>query len=108
MANQHSGRVARLDRGSLLRKLRVVDLFAVGYGDLQPKLNKLSKEGKWDELATYIDDDFVDAFSTRGKPEDIAAQLKDKYGSFANRLAIYAPYGAPDDMWRKIIAELKN
>ncbi len=80
---------------------------AVGYGDLQPRLNKLSKEGKWDELASYIDDDFVDAFSTRGKPEDIAVKLKEKYGAYANRLAIYAPYAAPDDMWRKIIAELK-
>lgn len=34
MAEQRSGRVTRLDRGGLLRKLRVVDLFAVGYGDL--------------------------------------------------------------------------
>ena len=33
---------------------------SVGYGDLQPKLNALSKEGKWDELSSYIDDDFVD------------------------------------------------
>ncbi len=81
---------------------------AVGYGDLQPKLNALSKEGKWDELANYIDDDFVDAFCTRGEPEEIAGKLKAKYGAHADRLAIYAPYGAPDEMWKKIIAELKQ
>tara|TARA_R110002073_G_scaffold80410_2_gene193847 strand:- start:188 stop:1198 length:1011 start_codon:yes stop_codon:yes gene_type:complete len=80
---------------------------AVGYGDLQPELNKLSKEGKWDELASYIDDDFVEAFTTKGKPEEIAAKLKDKYGAYADRLAIYAPYGAPDTMWGKIIRDLK-
>ena len=34
MANEHSGRVTRLERNGLMRKLRVVDLFAVGYGDL--------------------------------------------------------------------------
>lgn len=34
MADVHSGRVTRLQRGGLARKLRVVDLFAVGYGDL--------------------------------------------------------------------------
>ncbi|MFL3656102.1 MAG: TIGR03617 family F420-dependent LLM class oxidoreductase, partial [Halioglobus sp.] len=28
---------------------------AVGYGDLQPELNRLSKEGRWDELGSYID-----------------------------------------------------
>jgi probable F420-dependent oxidoreductase len=80
---------------------------AVGLGDLQPVLNALSKEGKWDELGTYIDDDFLDAFCTRGKPDEIAGMLKAKYGHFADRLAIYAPYAAPDAMWQKIIRELK-
>ncbi len=81
---------------------------AVGFGDLQPKLNALSKEGKWAELAAYIDDDFVDAFVVRGRPEEIAAKLKQKYGSYTDRLAIYAPYAAPDQMWKSIVAELKT
>lgn len=80
---------------------------SIGYGDLQPKLNALSKEGKWDELSSHIDDDFVDAFTTRGRPEEIAGKLKAKYGKYADRLAIYAPYAAPDAMWKKIIIELK-
>lgn len=80
---------------------------AVGLGDLQPKLNVLSKEGKWGELGDYINEEFLDAFCTRGKPEDIAGMLKAKYGKYADRLAIYAPYAAPDDMWKKIIRELK-
>ncbi|EEB77022.1 hypothetical protein GPB2148_2551 [marine gamma proteobacterium HTCC2148] len=81
---------------------------AVGYEDLQPELNALSKQGKWDALGSYIDDDFLEHFTTRGAPSEIAAKLKEKYGQYADRLAIYAPYAAPDDMWRKIIAELKN
>lgn len=81
---------------------------AVGYGELQPELNALSKAGKWDEMAACIDDDFVDAFATRGKPEEIAAKLKEKYGAYTDRLAIYAPYAAPDAMWKTIIAELKT
>jgi probable F420-dependent oxidoreductase len=81
---------------------------AVGFGDLQPILNKLSKEGKWDELASYIDDDFVDAFTTQGEPDEIAGKLRDKYGPHADRLAIYAPYTAPDAMWKTIIAALKS
>jgi len=80
---------------------------AVGYGDLQPELNRLSKEGRWDELGSYIDQTFLEAFATIGKPEDIAGKLRQKYGKEADRLAIYAPYGAPDTMWASIIAELK-
>lgn len=80
---------------------------AVGLGDLQPKMNALSKQGKWDELANHVDDHFVDAFCTRGKPEEIAGKLKQKYGAYADRLAIYAPYAAPDSMWKRIISDLK-
>ncbi len=81
---------------------------AVGYGDLQPELNRLSKEGRWEELGKHIDEDFLAAFTTRGKPGEIAGQLLDKYGAHADRLAIYAPYAAPDAMWSKIIAQLKG
>ena len=80
---------------------------AVGYGDLQPELNRLSKEGKWGELGRLIDEDFHDAFTTRGRPADIAGLLKAKYGPYADRLAVYAPYAAPDSMWAAILTELK-
>lgn len=80
---------------------------AVGLGNLQPLLNTLSKEGKWHELGSYINDEFLEAFCTRGEPHEIAGKLKAKFGKYADRLAIYAPYGAPDAMWKKIINELK-
>lgn len=79
---------------------------AVGLGHLQPTLNALSKQGKWEELADYINDDFLDAFTTRGRPADIAGLLKTKYAGLADRLAIYSPYAASDDMWRAIVADL--
>lgn len=81
---------------------------AVGYGDLQPELNRLSKEGRWDELGKHIDESFLAAFTTSGEPGEIADQLLEKYGPYADRLAIYAPYAAPDDMWREIIKRIKE
>ena len=81
---------------------------AVGYGDLQPELNRLSKEGRWEELGSYIDQSFLDAFATCGAPGEIADKLLEKYGADADRLAIYAPYAAPDAMWSSIIAGLKS
>lgn len=81
---------------------------AVGYGDLQPELNRLSKEGRWEELGNHIDQSFLDAFVTTGEPEDIAPMLLQKYGEHADRLAIYAPYAAPDAMWSSIISQLKK
>ncbi|MEZ5572386.1 MAG: TIGR03617 family F420-dependent LLM class oxidoreductase [Halioglobus sp.] len=81
---------------------------AIGYGELQPELNRLSKEGRWEELGSHIDQTFLDAFATSGRPEEIAGKLRDKYGEHADRLAIYAPYDAPDAMWKSIVAELKG
>jgi probable F420-dependent oxidoreductase len=81
---------------------------AVGYGDLQPELNRLSKEGRWQELGSYIGQDFLEAFATIGEPQEIAGMLRDKYGAHADRLAIYAPYAAPDAMWTSIISQLKQ
>jgi probable F420-dependent oxidoreductase len=81
---------------------------AIGRGDLQPELNRLSKAGKWQELGEHIDDDFLEAFTTRGEPDEIAGKLTAKYGEHADRLAIYAPYAAPDEMWKKIVERLKK
>ena len=80
----------------------------VGLGYLQPILNSLSKQGKWDELADYINEDFLAAFTTRGEPKEIGGLLKAKYGQHAGRLAIYAPYAASDETWRTIVADLHN
>jgi probable F420-dependent oxidoreductase len=81
---------------------------AVGYGDLQPELNRLSKEGRWQELGDAIDDTFLEAFATVGEPETIGTRLREKYGPHADRLAIYAPYAAPDAMWAVILSDLKS
>ena len=68
---------------------------AVGYGELQPELNRLSKEGRWQELGAHIDEAFLDAFTTRGEPGEIAGKLREKYGAHADRLAIYATVLSP-------------
>lgn len=81
---------------------------AVGYGGLQPELNRLAKASRWAEMGAVIDQGFLDAFVTSGEPKDIAGKLSARYADHADRLAIYAPYTAPDNLWRGIIADLKN
>ena len=55
-----------------------------GLGDLQPKLNKLSKEGKWVEMAEFITDDILDIVGISGRPDQIAAKIKSR-NDFADR-----------------------
>lgn len=68
----------------------VLDLH--GWGDLQPALNALSKASKWDEMAGLITDDVLDAFAVRGRPDEIAGLLEERYGDAIDRVSLYMPY----------------
>ncbi len=82
-------------------------LDAIGRGELQKELNRLSKQGAWEEMSALVDDDMLNAFAVTGEPATIAAGLQARYGDIAARLSIYAPYSLPDDTWQQIIADLK-
>lgn len=68
----------------------VLDLH--GWGDLQPRLNTLSKAGEWNEMASLITDDVLDAFAVRGTPEEIPARLRARFDGAIDRLSLYMPY----------------
>jgi probable F420-dependent oxidoreductase len=80
---------------------------AVGYGDLQPELNRLTKENRWDELSSLVEDNFVEQFAVIGEPETIGARLVEKYGHFASRISIYAPYESHPSVWPGIIKDIR-
>jgi probable F420-dependent oxidoreductase len=86
----------------------VPPMAAVGYEGLHPELNRLSKQGRWQEMTGLIDDDFLEAFAVCGEPDTIAPGLLARYGEFTTRLSIYAPYQLPADTWREIITTLKE
>jgi probable F420-dependent oxidoreductase len=46
-----------------------------GWGDLQPTLQQLVREQRWQELAAQVPDEVVDAFVCSGSPEDVARQV---------------------------------
>ena len=67
----------------------VLDLH--GWGDVQPELNRLSKEGQWQEMGTLIDDDILGAFAVVGEPDDVAAQIKERFGPLVDRAMVVFP-----------------
>ena len=78
-----------------------------GWGELQTELNGLSKQGKWDEMGTLIDDDMLDTFAIVGEPEQIAPKMKERYGDVADRISFDIPYRSDPDLWSQVIADLK-
>ena len=66
----------------------VLDLH--GWGDVQPELTRLSRNGQWDEMGELITDEMLHAFSIVGSPSEVGAALKTKYNGLVDRISFYA------------------
>ena len=67
-----------------------------GWYDLQPKLNRLSKEGKWDEMAESLAEEVVDAFVISGTPEQVVDQMKTVFAGKIDRSSLGFAVKDPD------------
>jgi probable F420-dependent oxidoreductase len=78
-----------------------------GWGELQTELNGLSKQGRWDEMGTLIDDDMLDTFAIVAEPEQIAPKMAERYGDVVDRISFYLPYRSDPDRWSQVMTDLK-
>jgi probable F420-dependent oxidoreductase len=62
-----------------------------GWGDLQPELNTLSKQGDIMQMIDRIDDDVLRTLAVVGTPEECAAEITRRFGDVADRVCAYFP-----------------
>jgi hypothetical protein len=77
-----------------------------GRAHLHPELRRLSREGRWDEMATLIDDDLLEAVVLRGDPGAVARRLRQRFGGVADRVALSTPGGIADDDLAAVVTEI--
>lgn len=68
----------------------VLDLH--GWGDLQPELTAMTKQGRWNDLGSLVDDEMLHAYSVVGTPAEVGRALRERFGDIATRVSIYTPY----------------
>lgn len=56
-----------------------------GWGDLQGELNRMSKEGKWQEMAELITDEMLNTIGIVGEPDSIVPEIKKRFGDIVDR-----------------------
>ena len=56
-----------------------------GWGDLQPELNKMSKQGQWMEMGDLITDEMLNSFGVMGEPASVVPEIIARYGDFTDR-----------------------
>ncbi|GAS96227.1 F420-dependent methylene-tetrahydromethanopterin reductase [Mycolicibacterium canariasense] len=79
-----------------------------GWGELQPELNALSKQGRWAEMGGLIDDDVLHTIAACGTPAEVAAHIADRVRGVSDRVCIYQPGPIAADSLAQIVDALRT
>lgn len=79
-----------------------------GWGDdIQPVLNKMSKEGKWEQMGDIITDEVFRTYVAIGTPEEVADQIIGRCDGLVDRVSP-ADYSSNVDLQIQLLKALKN
>ncbi|EFC85213.1 LLM class F420-dependent oxidoreductase [Parafrankia sp. EUN1f] len=74
-----------------------------GWGEVQPELTTLSKQGRWDDMAELITDEMLAEFSVIGSPEEVGRGLIAKIGGVYARTTLYDAGGSNKAHWPAVL-----
>lgn len=80
---------------------RVLDVH--GWGDLQPRLRDLTREGRWAELPGAVPQEVVDAIAVVGSPLEVAEGLRRRFAR-CDRVALSTPYDVSVEALQELAA----
>lgn len=84
-------------------------LEASGWGDLQPELNRRSKNGDWAGMASMIHDQALHTLAAVGTPEEVAEVVVARFGAVADRACLYFPgYSISDRLIGETVAAVRS
>jgi probable F420-dependent oxidoreductase len=79
----------------------------LGRGELQTELHRLSKQGRWLEMAGLVDDDLLERIAVVGTRDRIPGLLTERYGGLVDRLSLIAPFAPDETLWADVVAAVK-
>ena len=69
-----------------------------GWGDLQPRLQAMTREGRWGEMARLIGPEILDTIAVVGEPGAVAQRLWQRYGDFTDDLVLASDVVPPETL----------
>lgn len=79
-----------------------------GWGDLQPELNAMSKQGRWQEMAGLISDEVLHTIAACGTPKQIAEHIRERVDGVSDTMCLYQPGPIAIDTLAEIVDELSR
>ena len=77
-----------------------------GWEALADELHALSvgrREDKWTAMRDLVDDEVLATFAVVAEPDDVAAEVRRRFGGAVDRFSVYASYAAPLDLWDPLV-----
>jgi probable F420-dependent oxidoreductase len=85
-----------------------VTLDVHGWGELQPELRTLTREGRWAELASLVPDEILDEIAIIGTPAQVANRLVERYGGVADRVGLSVGAQVTDDALAEVLGAVRQ
>ena len=79
-----------------------------GLEDLGHKLNRMSKEGQWEQMTAEIPDDVVRMFAAIGKHDEIAAEIERHFGGVSDAIFASVATTMPADYPAGLIQDIQR
>jgi alkanesulfonate monooxygenase SsuD/methylene tetrahydromethanopterin reductase-like flavin-dependent oxidoreductase (luciferase family) len=79
-----------------------------GWGELHGELNRMSKQGRWDEMADLVDDEILETIAVVGRRDEIAGKIRDRLAGIGDGVSL-TNNRAPDAAhWEDVVTALKK
>jgi probable F420-dependent oxidoreductase len=79
-----------------------------GWGDLHAELNRLSKQGRWDEMTGLIDDEVLETIAVVGPRREIAGKLRARLTGIADGVGLTHNRAPDPEQWADVVADLRQ
>ncbi len=79
-----------------------------GWDALHEELNRLSKRGRWDEMAELIDDEVLETIAVVGPRATIAGRLRERLEGIADGVSLTHNRAPDPSQWADVVADLKQ
>lgn len=79
-----------------------------GVGDLGVRLNAMSREGKWGEMAAQVPDDVLDLFVARATYEGLPEAIHRRYGGIVDTVSLGFAPGTPASVRRGTVEAIRR
>ena len=79
-----------------------------GWEELHQELNRLSKRGRWDDMAELIDDEILETIAVVGPRKEIAGKLRERLAGIADGVSLTHNRAPDPAQWADVVAELKS